>query len=80
MPEYDVSVHQVSKGVACFMCSFGDTMDPAYTAESTKEMIDHLNAHEKVGDRIPVTIKDDLWRDDFTNFPRPDLPPPPRFV
>jgi hypothetical protein len=53
------------------MCHFGDMMESFFYADSTQEMVDHLKAHERVGDRLPPTIYDDLWRDDLVNFPRP---------
>lgn len=56
------------------MCHFGDMMETTYKAESTQEMVDHLKAHEKVGDLLPPTIYDDLWRDDALNFPAPPAP------
>lgn len=68
--ESDVYVYaHTGGGVVCAMCSFGDMMEMTYKAESTQEMVDHLKAHEKVGDRLPATIFDDLWRDDAENFP-----------
>jgi hypothetical protein len=58
-------------GLTCCMCHFGDMMESFFYADSTQEMVDHLKAHERVGDRLPPTIYDDLWRDDLVNFPRP---------
>ena len=72
--EGDVYVYATGTGVVCVMCHFQDMMEMAYRAESTQEMVDHLKAHEKVGDRLPPTIYDDLWRDDARNFPAPPAP------
>lgn len=70
--ESDVYVYaHVGGGVVCALCSFGDMLESTYKAESTQEMVDHLKAHEKVGDFLPPTIFDDLWRDDAENFPAP---------
>jgi len=68
----DVYVYASTSGaVVCVMCHFGDMLESTYKAESTQEMVDHLKAHERVGDRLPPTIFDDLWRDDAENFPAP---------
>lgn len=68
--DFDVYVYaHTGGGVVCAMCNFGDMLDSTFIAESTQEMVDHLKAHEKVGDRLPSTIYDDLWRDDARNFP-----------
>ena len=70
IPKFDVSVQRTQRGVACVLCSFGDLLEATYVAESTQEMVDHLNAHARKGDILPETIYDDLWRDDTTNYPQ----------
>jgi len=72
--EGDVYVYAVKGGVACVMCSFGDMMETGFRAESTQEMVDHLAAHQKVGDLVPEHTVPDLWRDDALNFPAPPAP------
>jgi hypothetical protein len=67
--EGDVYVYATTGGVACVMCRFGDMLESSYRAESTQEMVDHLLAHKRVGDRIPERTIPDLWRDDPENFP-----------
>lgn len=69
IPNFDVSVLQTPKGVACVMCSFGDFIEVNFLSESTQEMVDHLLAHQRKGDLVPETIYDDLWRDDRINYP-----------
>lgn len=70
IPEHDVYVLRMSTGkIACSLCSFGDMLEAIYYPESTQEMIDHLAAHERKGDRIPPTITQQLLDDDAINFP-----------
>jgi hypothetical protein len=69
IPAYDVSIHRTLKGVACIMCSFGDMLESNFLAESTEEMVGHLEAHQRKGDLVPDSIIDDLWRDDTLNYP-----------
>ena len=72
IPEFDVYVHQTERGgVQCSLCSFGDMLQAYFHAESTQEMIDHLAAHRKKGDRMPDHITDLLLQDDKTNYPHP---------
>lgn len=52
------------------MCSFGDVMEPSWVAESTQEMVDHVAAHRRVGDRVPEDIDERLWADDKGNYPK----------
>ena len=40
-----------------------------FKAESTQEMVDHLEAHKKVGHFIPWGVVEHLWDDDKENFP-----------
>ncbi len=65
----DVYVFASPKGLMCQMCSFGDMLESTFTAESTQEMIDHLKAHQRKGDRMPSTIFDELLADDAENYP-----------
>jgi hypothetical protein len=65
----DVYIFASPKGVTCQMCSFGDMLETSFLAESTQEMVDHLKAHQKKGDRMPSTIFDELWADDAENYP-----------
>jgi hypothetical protein len=67
--EGDVYVYSTGSGVVCVMCSFGDMLEDTFRAESTQEMVDHLAAHERAGDRIPARTVPDLWVDDPLNFP-----------
>lgn len=68
--EGDVYVYaSTGGGVVCVMCSFGDMLETTYKAESTQEMVDHLAAHERAGDRVPERTIPELWRDDAENFP-----------
>lgn len=69
MPEYDVSVYATASGVVCALCNFGDMMTPVFIAESTTEMIGHLEAHAKKGDIIPEKITSMLIEDDKKNYP-----------
>ena len=69
MPQYDVSIVKTeTKGLACYMCNFGDFIEPAYYAPSTEEMIGHLGAHERKGDIIPQDLKERLLEDDAVNY------------
>lgn len=70
IPEHDVYVfkHPLG-GVACSLCSFGDLLEAIFRAESTQEMIDHLNAHERKGDRVPADIYENLRSTDAINYP-----------
>lgn len=45
-------------------------MDHAWIAESTQEMVDHLEAHRRVGDRVPEDITESVWRDNAANYPK----------
>jgi hypothetical protein len=74
IPQYDVSIHGSQRGVACLLCSFGDMMERAWVAESTQEMVDHLESHRRVGDRVPEDITERLWADNAANYPKPFLP------
>lgn len=70
IPEYDVCVMLGQSGrLGCFMCSFGDLMETVFYAESTQEMLDHLSAHDKKGDSVPLGLHTQLVNDDLTNFP-----------
>lgn len=73
IPKYDVSVHSTQRGVACVLCTFADMMEHAWVAESTQEMVDHLAAHVRTGDRVPEDITEALWRDNATNYPRSQI-------
>ena len=70
IPQFDVAVQRTTKGVACLMCSFGDLMEQTFIAESTQEMVDHLQAHTRKGDIIPDDIIDTLWEHDSVNYPQ----------
>jgi hypothetical protein len=65
----DVYVFASPRGLTCQMCSFGDMLETSFLAESTQEMVDHLKAHQKKGDKMPSTIFDELWADDSENYP-----------
>jgi uncharacterized protein Yka (UPF0111/DUF47 family) len=72
IPEYDVYVFSTSTGaVQCSLCSFGDLLEAYFKAESSQEMIDHLKAHERKGDKIPGAIYEQLLQDDAINYPLP---------
>jgi predicted small metal-binding protein len=67
--EFDVYVFaNTGGGVTCMNCNFGDMLESSFTAESTQQMIDHLKAHQKVGDILPEDIFDRLLQDDEANF------------
>jgi hypothetical protein len=75
IPEHDVYVfrHPLG-GVACSLCSFGDLLEAIFRAESTQEMIDHLKAHERKGDRVPEHIYSSLLADNAINYPEQFTP------
>lgn len=70
IPEHDIYVfkHPLG-GVACSLCNFGDLLESVFRAESTQEMVDHVKAHERKGDRVPEHIYDNLRADDPFNYP-----------
>ena len=70
MPEFQISVVPTRKGVACLMCSFGDIMEMSWVAETTQEMVDHIAAHRRVGDKVPENIEEALRADDGQNYPK----------
>lgn len=70
IPAFDVSIHATQRGVACLLCSFIDMMERAWVAESTQEMVDHVEAHRRVGDRTPEDVVERLWADDAVNYPK----------
>ena len=43
--------------------------DEDFYAESTAEMVEHLEAHKAAGDLVPDDVIPTLWRDDAENFP-----------
>jgi hypothetical protein len=51
------------------MCYFGDELEVSFNAESTQEMIDHLNAHQKIGHSIPPNLLNLLLIDNPINYP-----------
>ena len=70
IPSYDVYVAQYpTGGVVCGFCSFGDLLESVFKAESTEEMLGHLKAHERKGDRVPEDIYERLTADDPQNYP-----------
>lgn len=72
IPQYDVSIVKTeTKGLACYMCSFGDFIESAYYAPSTEEMIGHIEAHERAGDLTPPDLKERLLEDDAVNYSEP---------
>lgn len=72
IPEFDVYVYRTERGgVQCSLCSFGDLLEAYFLAESTQEMIDHLAAHRRKGDRMPDHIEDLLLQDTLINYPNP---------
>ena len=70
IPAHDVSIHATQRGLACLLCSFMDMMERAWVAETTQEMVDHLAAHKRIGDRMPEGIEEKLWADDAVNYPK----------
>lgn len=70
--EHDVYVfmHESVNKLICMACSLGDMDTIAFTANSTQEMIDHLEVHVKKGDKIPKTINEELWQDSNQNYPQ----------
>jgi hypothetical protein len=72
IPQYDISISKTEKrGLACFMCSFGDFIESHYFAPSTEEMVAHIEAHERVGAVIPQDLKERLLEDDSVNYSEP---------
>jgi hypothetical protein len=69
--EHDVYVfmHANINKLVCMACSLGDMDTIAFTANSTQEMVDHLQIHFKAGDRLPEDIFEELWRDNAENYP-----------
>jgi hypothetical protein len=68
--ESDVYVYSVpSRGLVCGMCYFGDELEISFNAESTQEMIDHLNAHQKIGHSLPPNLPSLLLLDNLVNYP-----------
>ena len=78
MPEYDVQIMLSTQGkLGCFMCKFGDLLETVYYAESTQEMLDHIAAHDRAGDKVPLGILTKLVVDDPINFPDNPMPTEP---
>lgn len=79
IPEHDVCIMRGDQSgrLGCYMCSFGDLLDTVFFAESTQEMLDHLAAHDRKGDRVPLGILTQLVNDDLTNFPDNPMPQEP---
>ena len=56
--------------IYCCMCPLEEGMEQmGFVARRTKDMIDHLDKHREVGDRMPSTIVEELLADDAENFP-----------
>jgi hypothetical protein len=72
-----VFMHAGSNKLICMACSFGDLDSVAFLANSTQEMVDHLELHAKAGDRLPEDIYEELWKDDTENYPQNTQPPTP---
>lgn len=74
--ESDVYVFMLNgtNKLACMACSFGDIDSVAFLANSTQEMLDHLELHKKAGDRLPEDIFDNLKADDPKNYPNTQTP------
>lgn len=78
MPEYDVYVMRNTQGkLGCYMCKFGDLIETVFHPESTQEMLDHIAAHDRAGDKVPLGILTQLVADDLTNFPHNPMPTEP---
>lgn len=61
MPEYDVFVFgRVGGPLTCYLCNFGDMMEPNFEAEDTLEMTNHLRAHLNKGDMLPTGIFEEI--------------------
>lgn len=68
--ESDVYVYSIAgRGVVCAMCYFGDELEVSFSAESTQEMIDHISAHEKIGQLVPSNLSSLLLSDNSINYP-----------
>lgn len=68
--ESDVYVYSIAgRGLVCAMCYFGDELEVSFNAESTQEMIDHLNAHQKIGHSLPSNLLNFLLLDNLVNYP-----------
>jgi len=69
VPQYDVSIAKTeTRGLACYLCSFGDFLESTYFAPSTEEMIGHIESHQRKGDLIPQDLKERLLEDDAVNY------------
>lgn len=57
--------------LTCCGCSLTDKtqMWGSYDADTTQDMIDHLQAHVDAGHNVPEHIGYALWEDDADNFP-----------
>jgi hypothetical protein len=73
IPTYDITIVSFDEkdGLACFMCNFGDMMESHYFADSTEEMLGHINAHTRKGDVIPQGLAEKLQADDSVNYSQP---------
>ena len=68
--ESDVYVYSVpGRGLVCGMFYFGDELEISFNAESTQEMIDHLNAHQKIGHSTLPNLPSLLLLDNLVNYP-----------
>jgi hypothetical protein len=68
--ESDVYVYSIAgRGLVCAMCYFGDELEVSFNAESTQEMVDHLNAHQKIGHSLPPNLLNLLLIDNPINYP-----------
>lgn len=55
--------------ITCCACSLsGDIDGSSFYAFSTQDMVDHLQKHLELNDRLPSDIFTELWNDDKENF------------
>lgn len=61
----------VSGHLECCGCVLNVPDEPwdLFKAESTQEMVDHLELHVAKGHRVPSHVVPNLWADDAENFP-----------
>lgn len=71
--ESDVYVYPTTingrNSITCCACRLaGDIDGSSFYAFSTQDMVDHLQKHLELNDRLPSNIFTELWNDDKENF------------
>jgi hypothetical protein len=71
-PEYGVTIFNSDENTSlqCNPCDFTEeAADRSFVAVNTEDMLKHVNAHISSGHKVPLNLKDQLTRDDATNYP-----------